>query len=844
MGTKVPVDTITNILTPSAVEKININFSKLSDAIDNVLQRDGTLASEGDLDMNGQRIFNLAVPKYSHEPVRLADLLVAGGGPENLVSSIIELRDDTQEIAEAFETFASGVQLNVSSQAQQVADNFAQSNANIAAAGNVLLTATAAAAKAQTVANTGVGRVYETWTALSAAPGSDGDGAIVIDTDTGTHTDPVTSSSVPNSGVYRYQSGTPSGWKHIANSAVVDAGIYAQQAQAAVADYQYVNDLVVGPGDTAGTSSSRNFTRGLGKTLAEAGLVGDDGVLSAFSVYARVTSGGVTGSGVLVGMIVKKDANLQYHRVGNEVSKTATGDGPVTFLPSEFGLTGNKVEDDWTFAVYSSNGGAFIDISTEPAWAYQNNKLGTNPTAVIAASTAPRIRAVVKYGSLPNAVKKNTTDIETLKNSAGSPRVTDVARQLSRKGSMKIFPLVRSSLNTFDSGRGSYPYNRIPAAMLHPITKRAFILYDGREDPGQDYDPSAVLMRYSDDLYYLDDPKSATWSPEIKLAGEGAYQFGSSAMTIRPNGEIHVMFKVHLTGTVTPESVNPNTAYYLYEIVSKDNGLTWSNADGVPITLPATRATASRVSVIEPTWERAGCGPGGGITMADGTLCVPSWSDLGVGAGYQLFPLFLRPGSKIWVRGQLAPAGLNASESTVYQREDGRIEFNSRSNDYARRITTIWEADGTYVSQTVRTDLPVAFTCEGHVHRLSGMDQDRLNRVLLSYPERVSGDGTGAGDRTKLSIGLSYDDLATMPYFRRIYANVTDTETTDYLGNPLADGPVAHKHHTGYSSMIELSGNRRAIFWEGSLVLPDGTFPGHRNILCGVFNLSWVHGNN
>nr|WP_317893145.1 sialidase family protein [uncultured Sphingomonas sp.] len=595
----------------------------------------------------------------------------------------------------------------------------------------------------------------------------------------------------------------------------------------------YSKPVAVGSGATAGTGTSRNFTRVLGKTFAEYGLVGDDGVLAPFSVHA-VHNGS---TGVLVGMVVEKLGNLSYRRVGYAVTKTIAADGPVTFAPSEFGLKGNKVLPTYTLGVYSSSAGAFISVSTEPAFALSNAQLGTSGANFVTATTAPRISGAVLAGTL-------NARVATLEASAGSttPRAQDIARHAGRKGTMKIFPLVRSSLNTFDPGRGGYPVPRIPAVGVHPITKRTFLLFDGRMGDGQDYDPSALVMRTADDVYYVDDPNAA-WSGETVLAYEEGYQFASSAIMFRANGEITIMFKVHRTATVTSEAQDPATAYYLYEIVSRDNGVTWQNRAGVPIALPATRATASRVSVIEAAWLRAGCGPGGGITMNDGTLCVPGWSNLtGLEGDYQLFPMFLRPGALTWTRGQLAPAGLKASESTVFQREDGRIEMNSRSNDYARRITTVWEADGTFVSQTIRSDLPVAFTCEGHALRLSGMDQDRPNRVLLSYPERASGDGTGAGDRTKLSVGLSFDDLATMPYFRRIWANVTDTERVDYLGNALAGGPVQHTHHTAYSTMAALSGNRVLIIWEGSMLLPDGTTRG--GLWAGIFNLSWLLGNN
>ena len=69
---------------------INSNFQKIEDALNNqVLYREGTVGTENamttNLDMNGQRIYNLPQPTANHEPVRLIDLQnwtggIGGGG--------------------------------------------------------------------------------------------------------------------------------------------------------------------------------------------------------------------------------------------------------------------------------------------------------------------------------------------------------------------------------------------------------------------------------------------------------------------------------------------------------------------------------------------------------------------------------------------------------------------------------------------------------------------------------------------------------------------------------------------------------------------------------------------
>lgn len=59
-------------------------------------------------------------------------------------------------------------------------------------------------------------------------------GAMVL-ADAGTHTDPITSATVANEGVYKYVTGTPNGWQRIANLDAMDAESAATAAAASAA---------------------------------------------------------------------------------------------------------------------------------------------------------------------------------------------------------------------------------------------------------------------------------------------------------------------------------------------------------------------------------------------------------------------------------------------------------------------------------------------------------------------------------------------------------------------------------------------------------------------------------
>lgn len=125
----------------------------------------------------------------------------------------------------------------------------------------------------------GSGITRPTWSALSAITGVAGDNAIVLDTDTGTHTDPVVGGTVPNSGIYLYVTGSPAGWQRIGAtqaSIINDAANRAEDAvdaatAAAAASVPFVSRQAVGadPIVTGGTSFENTTTYYLADTLKD-----------------------------------------------------------------------------------------------------------------------------------------------------------------------------------------------------------------------------------------------------------------------------------------------------------------------------------------------------------------------------------------------------------------------------------------------------------------------------------------------------------------------------------------------------------------------------------------------
>lgn len=77
---------------------------------------------------------------------------------------------------------------------------------------------------------------YATWTELAAHSTvglATGAAANVVGPDAGTHTDPIVGGTVANKGVYRYQTGTPNGWKRLGDLAADDAAEARDEAEAA-----------------------------------------------------------------------------------------------------------------------------------------------------------------------------------------------------------------------------------------------------------------------------------------------------------------------------------------------------------------------------------------------------------------------------------------------------------------------------------------------------------------------------------------------------------------------------------------------------------------------------------
>lgn len=203
-------------------------------------------------------------------------------------------------------------------------------------------------------------------------------------------------------------------WSYIGAEPVATETADRIAADTAIVDsINYTKTLTYGPGAVAGTASNNQNTRGLRMTLAEAGLVGDDGILLAFSVHIAVS-----GAGNLIAKIVKRESDLHYTSIAS-VTVAGASVGVVDFAPDDFGLTDNKVEDDWELCIFSqATTGPQVSCITGNGWLIANNLTGSN-VSVSASTLIPCISASIKHKSVFAAIDETNNAIAEVYETTG-----------------------------------------------------------------------------------------------------------------------------------------------------------------------------------------------------------------------------------------------------------------------------------------------------------------------------------------------------------------------------------------------------------------------------------------
>jgi Carbohydrate esterase, sialic acid-specific acetylesterase len=264
---------------------------------------------------------------------------------------------------------------------------------------------------------TGV-KTFETWTALSLTTGALGDGADVLPTDTGTHTDPVVGGTVANAGRYVW-SASPAGWKWVTAEAYsgLDARVDAlENAVSYEPEYTY---KAVGGAEIASTDDVVGvlFQDDAGYAI---GAVLDDGTVA----LERFRSGGAEVNGdeanngfaitdeadnVLLG--AKKDGltfgNLDiFVGEGNyDLAVTDESDNPVFAVKgSQLVLPSGSIDSQDVVdagnrayaAVYLDRG---VDGVQQPVADY-NSIIGYGQSLMMGQEAWPALTTVQQFGNL------------------------------------------------------------------------------------------------------------------------------------------------------------------------------------------------------------------------------------------------------------------------------------------------------------------------------------------------------------------------------------------------------------------------------------------------------------
>lgn len=219
--------------------------------------------------------------------------------------------------------------------------------------------------EAQAVAAFRVSIARKTWAELEAIEGTADQTAAVFD-DGDTHTDPVTSATVDNEGIYRY-SVADEGWERLADLSAVDAVTPA------------FADITGSPGDNSALASA------LGAKLDKSGGT-MTGALTLAASNGLIFGDGAPGS-PSTGQMWYLSGTLQYRSGTGTTHVVATNVGPLTLFSKTLAMPvidGIAIEDVYTI----SDGAAF---SVDPAnGGIQKVTLGANRTPTLSAITSGR----------------------------------------------------------------------------------------------------------------------------------------------------------------------------------------------------------------------------------------------------------------------------------------------------------------------------------------------------------------------------------------------------------------------------------------------------------------------
>jgi sialidase-1 len=173
---------------------------------------------------------------------------------------------------------------------------------------------------------------------------------------------------------------------------------------------------------------------------------------------------------------------------------------------------------------------------------------------------------------------------------------------------------------------------------------------------------------------------------------------------------------------------------------------------------------------------------GSGIQLPCGRLIVPATRR--TSSGTQSFALYSDDHGEHWHAGEVVDATVN--EAQIVELSDGRLLMSVRPNSGADRLLALssdkgehWTAPRPLFPSTRVAEAIERYTREGE-------DGASRNRLLHTIPA-----GSPLGARSNLQIRISYDEGATFPVSRQVYAG-----------------------YAAYSDLVKIDSDQVGILWE------------------------------
>ncbi|MCL4850903.1 MAG: glycoside hydrolase [Bryobacteraceae bacterium] len=332
----------------------------------------------------------------------------------------------------------------------------------------------------------------------------------------------------------------------------------------------------------------------------------------------------------------------------------------------------------------------------------------------------------------------------------------------------------QSSVDVYRAGQDGYDTFRIPALITTPCgTLLAFA--EGRKDSKEDSGNIDVVLRRSRD-------GGKTWSAIQIVADHGGDTIGNpTALMERKSGAVVLLLTgnpgKHSEGEfMTGKGGGTRTVWITS---SKDDGETWA---------PAVEITSSTK---KPEWGWYSTGPNNGIHLRDGRLVVPCAHSIKPSPTLYSHVIYSDDRGRAWKIG--GSVGPNSDESAVFERRDGSLMLNTRSdhdqNGHAkkRRGIAISTDRGESWSPLRWDETLIEPVRQGSILRF-----DRERMVLFSNPaDEVR--------RMRMTVRLSYDDGESWPASRVLHEGPASYSSLAVL----RDGSIACLYESGVKSFRE-----------------------------------------